>query len=83
MDQQNDRGNKEVERRKKEVSEIRMSNRAVALSYLLIAIILIIAYIIEGIKGRRTPGYLVLFFVIVLAPAIVNTGFEVSIQKIN
>lgn len=67
-----------MERRKKEVSEIRMSNRAVALSYLLIAIILIVAYIIEGIKGRRTPGYLVLFFAIVLAPAIVNTGFEIK-----
>lgn len=47
MDQQNNWGNKEVERRKKEVSEIRMTNRAVALSYLLIAIILIIKMIIE------------------------------------
>lgn len=62
----------------KEVSEIKMANRAVALSYLLIAVILVIAYIIETVKGRRTVGYLTVFSAIVLVPAVVNTIYEIK-----
>ena len=62
----------------KNTSETKVVNRATALTYGLIAVILVIAYIIEGLKGRRSLGYLAVFFGIVLLPAIINTIYEVK-----
>lgn len=67
-----------MEKTNKEISEVRLHNRAVSLSYFVIAVILILAYILEAVKGRRTIGYLALFFAIILVPAIINGYFIIK-----
>lgn len=57
-------------------SEQRIVNRSVAVAYSLLAILLIGAYIIEVIEGRRTWQYLVSFTILFLIPAIINFIFE-------
>mgnify|MGYP004465721347 FL=1 len=62
----------------KNTSEAKIVNRTTAMIYSVIAFILVVAYIIEALKGRRTIGYLIIFFSIVLIPAIINTGYEIK-----
>lgn len=54
----------------KNTSETKIVNRTMAIVYSIIAFILVVAYIIEAFKGRRTIGYLIVFFFYCI-----NSGF--------
>lgn len=48
--------------------ETRRANRVIFVSYLAVAIILLLAYILEVVKGARSIGYYFLFFAIIAIP---------------
>lgn len=60
-------------------TEKRVVNWGIALAYSLISVVLLVAYLVELIKGSRTLGYILVFASIILVPAIIN----LVIQKRN
>jgi methyl-accepting chemotaxis protein len=54
------------------MSETRRANRLLAILYLSISLILTLAYIMEFVKGARSLFYLLVFFIILYLPAILN-----------
>ena len=53
-------------------TEKRVVNRGISLAYSLISVVLLVAYLVELIKGSRTLGYILVFSAIILIPAAVN-----------
>ena len=58
-------------------SEKRVVNRVCTLSYSFISVILLVAYLVELMKGNRTLGYILVFAAIILIPAIINMCFQI------
>lgn len=53
-------------------NEHRSVNRAVALAYFLLAVLLTIAYFIEYLKGARSLVYICVFVAILAIPGLIN-----------
>ncbi|MDE6185651.1 MAG: hypothetical protein K2G39_09530, partial [Lachnospiraceae bacterium] len=57
---------------KKAVSELKFMNERMLLGYGITAAVLFLAYLVELVKGNRTPGYVVIFSLLLLAPLILS-----------
>lgn len=64
-------------------NEHRSVNRAVALAYFLLAMLLTIAYFIEYLKGARSLAYICIFVVILATPGIINAIMQIRNPENN
>lgn len=65
------------------MSERRRANRLLSIVYASLCLILSAAYIAEFVKGNRTLTYLILFFILLYLPGLVNTYFQVKNHETN
>lgn len=65
------------------MSEVRRGNRLLAILYASICVTLLAAYSMEVMKGSRSFSYLILFFIILIIPAIFNAVVQIKEPETN